>query len=92
MTAIAIIMRDSKSRVIKAISKRIDDCPVLLAECEAFRQAILMTVKMNMPRVCFQSDSLLVVNTVNGKRRFLRKLLILLKILSFCLWVVRTIE
>lgn len=60
-------MRDTKSRVIKAISKRIGDCPVLLAECEALRQAVIMIVQMNMPRVCIQSDSLMIVNVINGK-------------------------
>lgn len=50
-----------------ATNKQLDDCLILMAVCKALRQAIIMTVKMNFPRVCFQSDSLIVVNTVNGK-------------------------
>lgn len=64
-TVIASIMSDIKNKVIRISSKRLADCAILLAECEAVRQATILAVKL--PRICIQSDSLIVVNTFNDK-------------------------
>lgn len=64
-TFIGYIMRDHRAIVTVASNKVLGDCPILLAECEAVGQAILMTIDMNIPKN-IHSDSQLVV-TINGK-------------------------
>lgn len=44
-------MKDSKANVIRTSSKRLGDCPILLAECEAVRQAAMLAVHMWIPRI-----------------------------------------
>lgn len=38
-------MKDSKANIVKTSSKRLDDYPILLAECEAVRQAAMLAAK-----------------------------------------------
>lgn len=45
----------------------LDDCSVILAECEAMRQVIIIALKMNIPRVCTRSDSQAIINIINEK-------------------------
>lgn len=66
-TSIALIMRDSKANVLMTTSKQLGDCHILLTECEAVRQAIIMTVNMNIHRVRIHSDSQVAVSAINGK-------------------------
>lgn len=47
-----------------ASNKVLGDCPILLTECKTVRQAILMAVKKNIPRICIYSYSKVVVNAI----------------------------
>lgn len=55
MMAMGYIMRYKKARVIMATKKSIGDYLIIVAECEAMRQAIILTIKMNIPRICIRS-------------------------------------
>lgn len=48
-------------------TKKLDDCQILVAECEAVRQAIIAAIKMGRRKVYIQSDSQIVLKAVNGK-------------------------
>lgn len=50
-----------------AKSKRCGDCSILVVECLAGRQVILMALQNGIPLIIVQSDSQLVVNSVNEK-------------------------
>lgn len=63
-TIIGYIMRGNKEKVIMASEKSLGDCSILVTECEAVSQAIDMTIKSNIPRVCIYSDSHMVVNAI----------------------------
>lgn len=60
-------MRDDKANVIMATNKTLGDCPILVAECDTVRQAIIMAVKVNIPRICIHIDSQVVANAINRK-------------------------
>lgn len=49
-------MIDSNGNIIKEDYKRIGDIPIILAECEAIRQAIIMAQKMNISKAIIHSD------------------------------------
>lgn len=44
-------MKDNESNVIMTVNRRLEDCYILIAECEAVREAILMAVNKDIPRV-----------------------------------------
>lgn len=67
-TAIAIIMRDNKANVLRTATKHLRNWPILLAECEAIRQAIIVAINMNIERVCTHSDSQIAVDAINGHK------------------------
>lgn len=60
-----------------------------MAECETLRQAIIMAVKMNFLRVCFESNSLIVINVVNGKLVVLKKIINIVKDIRLLLLGIR---
>lgn len=45
-------------------SKRLEDCPILVPECLAGREVILMTIQKDIQRIIIQNDSQLVVNSI----------------------------
>lgn len=53
--------------VIRTFSKYLGDCLILLAECEAVRQAPMLAANMPIPRLLIHSDSMIAVSGVNGK-------------------------
>lgn len=60
-------MRDHRATVIMASNKVLEDCPILLAKCEAVRQTIIITIEINSPRICIHNNSQLVVNAIKSK-------------------------
>lgn len=48
-------------------SKQIGDCPILAVECLAAEKAILMVIQKDIQPMIIQSDSQLVVNSINRK-------------------------
>lgn len=61
-------MRDYRSNIIVALNKKLGDCLILVAECEAVCQVILMTIQRNIPKIIIQNDSQVVVNAINSKK------------------------
>lgn len=57
-------MRENRATVVMPSNKVLGDCPILLAECKAVRQAILMAIKKNILRICIHSDSKVVINAL----------------------------
>lgn len=43
-SSISYIMRDNEANIIMAINHKLEDYPVVVAECEAVHKAILMTI------------------------------------------------
>lgn len=64
-TSIVYIMRDNHYNVIMAKSKRIEDCSIVVAECLAMREAILMASQEDIQQIISQSDSQVVVNSIS---------------------------
>lgn len=48
-------------------SKKLENCPILVAKCEAVRHAISASIRIQVPQVSIYSDSQIVVNEGNGK-------------------------
>lgn len=48
--------------------KRIGDCSILVAECLAIQEVLVMTTQNDLHRIIIESDSQLVINVVHGKR------------------------
>lgn len=48
-------------------SKQIGDCPILVVECLPAEKAILMAIQKDIQPMIIQSDSQLVVNSINRK-------------------------
>lgn len=65
--SVGVTMRDNRSNVIMAKSKRLGDCSIVVAECLAMCEAILMVIQNSISRIIAQSDSQLVVNSIKGK-------------------------
>lgn len=51
LSTIGYIMRDCCSNV--TTSKRLDDCPALMAECQTEREAILVTIQKRMQSIYY---------------------------------------
>lgn len=60
-------MRDNNAKNIMATNKSFGDCHILMEECEAVPEAILIAIKKNIPKACIHSDSQVVVNAINAK-------------------------
>lgn len=52
---------------------------ILMAECLPTREAILLTIQKDLHRIIIQSDSLLIINFVNGKIHVLKDIISLVK-------------
>lgn len=39
----------------------------MVSECETVRHAVIATIRMQIPKVCINNDSQIVVYAVNGK-------------------------
>lgn len=65
LSGIAYIMRDSRTNVVMTNCKRIGDSPILLAEREAIRQALVMRGWMNIPKARIYRDSQVAINVIN---------------------------
>lgn len=72
LTFIGYIMKHKDSHLIMSINRRLGDCHILIAECEAVREAILITINKEIPWVIIDSDSQVVVNDIIGDWEFLR--------------------
>lgn len=66
-TRIGYIIKDANARVLKTYGKKLRDCHILVAECEAVRCIILEVIMRGKPKVCINTDSQIVVNTLKGK-------------------------
>lgn len=66
-TTIAYILRDTDARVLTTYSKKLGNCPILIAECEAVRCAILAAISMGYSKVYINTDSQTVVNAIKGR-------------------------
>lgn len=66
-TTIARIIRDTDSRVLTTYNKKLGNCPILIAECEVVRCAILAAISMGYSKVYINTDSQIVVNAVKGR-------------------------
>lgn len=49
-------------------SKKLD-CPILVDECLAVPEAILMAIQKGIQQIIIQNDSQLIINSINGKIR-----------------------
>lgn len=43
-------------------NKKLGDCPILIAECVAVREAILTAIQQGFPRTIIYSDSQVLIN------------------------------
>lgn len=66
--SLGYIMRDIRFNVIMARSKRFRDSPILVVGCLGDREAILMAIQNSIQRIIIQSNSQLVVNSINVKK------------------------
>lgn len=66
-STIGFITQDYEARTLMTYGRRIGDCPVVVVECEAVRQALLKTVMMERSKVRVNSDSQIDVKVVNRK-------------------------
>lgn len=69
LTFIGYLIRDNYSSIITAKNKNIGDCPILVKECLALWEVVIMAIHNRIKRIIVQSDSLLVVNSTNVKTR-----------------------
>lgn len=60
-------MRDKRAKIVIVKNKNIRDCPILVTECFALREAIFMAIQKRIKKLIVQSRSLLVVNSINEK-------------------------
>ncbi|OMO72479.1 hypothetical protein COLO4_27602 [Corchorus olitorius] len=63
---IGIVVRDSIGRVLDAISAKVKASDVLTVEALALREAVKLAVAKGFHKVCFESDSSILVNDVNN--------------------------
>lgn len=64
---IGYIIKDAEARVVRTSSKKLGDCSILVAECEAAREAMMAAIMMGSLKVCINTDSQIIVNAVKGK-------------------------
>lgn len=64
-SSIGFIMQDYDAGTLMTYGGRLGDCPVVVAECEAIRQAIIKAIMMGRSKVRVYSDSQSVVKAVN---------------------------
>lgn len=55
--------------------KKLRDCPILIAEWEAFRHAIIAAIRMECSEVCINSNSQIAVNAVYRKMTVLKDII-----------------
>lgn len=64
---IGYIIKDTEVRVMRTYNKKLEDCPILVAKCEAIREAIVTAITMGSSKICINTNSHIVVNAVKGK-------------------------
>lgn len=75
LSTISCIIRDSRGNVLREDYKKIGDTPILLTECEAVRQALIMARKMSIPKALIRCDAKVVVNAINGRTSVHKKII-----------------
>lgn len=74
-TTIGYIIKDAETRVVRIFSKKLGDCSILVAEYEVVREAMMAAIMLGSLKVCINTDSQIIVNTVNGKVTILKDIL-----------------
>lgn len=60
-------MKDGYVKNVMAKGRSIGDCPIVIAECFAVRDTIVLTIQKNIQKIIIESDSWLLTNFINGK-------------------------